>query len=477
VIEAMGMYSVAEVGRRILMYSPLAAVPATVAWGLWRRRRWARRGALGINWVVLAALVVGLIGFGWDYGVRAPLYFAPLAAPVIVIACLQAYFLTRPAVKALFEVPSGRTEVTPSPSMPDVPALTARLSAKRHVRWLTLGLVVALIGVSVAITWRGNVDIRYHDADLWAEQAGDRVPAGLTSKRRWFFILDDQLHLASSPTAPPETSIALRNELLNSRFWRVTESADGNRFVCVNERGLAVWRTSGAHELMHSWAITSEPMAGPRVGRFIDGSIEYDRHKLVLAFRESPDGRPACIHVVGQTAFASGDPRDGVVIVRDLETGRDVARLVHPDAGLRVDLVAWSGDSQRLATYGEDNTLRVWEIDSGAPCASLTTDVDWFALSHDGTVLFTSKLRRDVRPLSATLTARRVADGSVIQRREVEWLRWATLSPDGLMYSHWKMSARPVPMPRVANTRSERAAHMMRYRFIAVLRPLKLVRE
>ena len=102
VIEAIGMCTFEEVFLRTLIYLPPALVPAAVGIGLWLKRRWARTSALLIGWLALSLLIL-VPFFIYEYE-SFGLYVLWVVAgpPTTVFVLLQAYFLTRPATKALF---------------------------------------------------------------------------------------------------------------------------------------------------------------------------------------------------------------------------------------------------------------------------------------------------------------------------------------------------------------------------------------
>jgi WD40 repeat protein len=81
-----------------------------------------------------------------------------------------------------------------------------------------------------------------------------------------------------------------------------------------------------------------------------------------------------------------------MAIIWDPDTGSALMRLTH---GARVNSVAWSPDTTRILTAGEDNTAKVWDAQTGEELAALSTHAhylgraDW---SPDGTRIATASL-------------------------------------------------------------------------------------
>jgi WD40 repeat protein len=79
------------------------------------------------------------------------------------------------------------------------------------------------------------------------------------------------------------------------------------------------------------------------------------------------------------------DGTDPVVIVRDRETGRPLAELVHPDP---VDLVVYSATGTHLLTRTFESEYRGWVTRTGAPVGEpVAADYGAFAMSPDGRLL------------------------------------------------------------------------------------------
>jgi WD40 repeat protein len=70
----------------------------------------------------------------------------------------------------------------------------------------------------------------------------------------------------------------------------------------------------------------------------------------------------------GQRLASAGE--DGTVKVWDTATGQETLTLKGHTG--RVRSLAWSPDGQRLASAGEDGTVKVWEADTGQETPSST---------------------------------------------------------------------------------------------------------
>jgi WD40 repeat protein/tRNA A-37 threonylcarbamoyl transferase component Bud32 len=138
--------------------------------------------------------------------------------------------------------------------------------------------------------------------------------------------------------------------------------------------------SAGLDRTVRTWDLaTGEPR------RAFRGAIKF------RGVQFSPDGR--LLAAVGGTMNEQGI---GAVKIWDLATGaeRPVAAS-HP-----ADCLAFSPDSQRLATAGNDQTVKVWDTLSGQEVISLGGHRDWVrgvAFSPDGHRLVSASLDHTVR--------------------------------------------------------------------------------
>ena len=118
-----------------------------------------------------------------------------------------------------------------------------------------------------------------------------------------------------------------------------------------------------------------------------EGKVRPRRRAVALALAYSPDGSVLAI---------AGD--DGVVLLRDVASGRVIARLEgHGDA---ISCLAFSPDGRTLATGSYDKTIKLWDRASGRELATLSGHTNWvfaLAFSPDGNTLASAGHDKTVR--------------------------------------------------------------------------------
>ena len=104
--------------------------------------------------------------------------------------------------------------------------------------------------------------------------------------------------------------------------------------------------------------------------------MSHESRVNAVAF--SPDGR-----------YLVTANRDGTTRVREMGSGREIARMIH---GVVPEAVAFSPDGRYLATASKDHIAGVWEAVSGQQVARVTHEnvVNTVIFSPDGRYLATA---------------------------------------------------------------------------------------
>jgi len=152
------------------------------------------------------------------------------------------------------------------------------------------------------------------------------------------------------------------------------------------------------------------PPGGPLI-RILEGHIHQ-----VIAVAVTPDGK----HVISGSW-------DNTLRVWDIESGKEIQTLEgHTDG---VEAVAVTPDGKHAISGSRDNTLRVWDIESGEEIQTLeghTNSVSAVAVTPDGKHVISGSWDKTLRVWD-------IESGEIIQTLEghTGWVRAVAVTPDG----------------------------------------------
>jgi len=221
-----------------------------------------------------------------------------------------------------------------------------------------------------------------------------------------------------APVTPP-----LKHEL---PVWQAFFSPDGRRLLSVSRTD----PPPGTRPLcMSGQARVWDPLTGAPVSPPWLISLAQRREELSRSqARFSPDSR----------RVLSASP-DGTAAVCDVETGKRITTLKHPQGIIRV--FSFSPDSQRVLTAGWNHTAQVWNATTGALITTLphSAEVMTASFNSEGRSVITASLDGTARIWNAATGAPLISP-----LRHQSEVNEAWLSPDGrrVVTASWDFTAR-----------------------------------
>lgn len=289
-------------------------------------------------------------------------------------------------------------------------------------------IAASTISIVVGVTWTKHerVDIRYHPPEPLSATASFWDTDGVK------FRIDKDLLLLT--VRGDDVELSIPSDLQDSDSWRLIEDRDEQILILSCTRGMAVWENQEPFRRRHVWPAIKEPMAGGETGGVRhSGNRVYKLAKFDVQFSIAPDGKRVCLHVTGQNSGSYLDENRAFVLIREVSSGKDLLQIEHPEADLVINKVAWSGDSERLATFTSLNhhseyQTYVWNSHTGERLASVKGIAAQIRLDHDGERLFI------LTELHPRLLSIYFADtGEHLISRKSSHLRSFHLSPDNQM--------------------------------------------
>ncbi|MGI8807606.1 MAG: KGGVGR-motif variant AAA ATPase [Acidimicrobiales bacterium] len=249
------------------------------------------------------------------------------------------------------------------------------------------GLTADLRGARLAGTELGGLDLDRADlrnADMtdanlrWATmEDADLRNADLTSAQLSFVLLGRADLTGASLRSASADHVLGHGSILSHADITGADLSFG-RLVSTDLRGVIGLESA---DLYGTSLARCSPGGSP------DGTGRYDDPAAAGTLASPANGFP--VHSMGFHPCRAGvlaTATNGTVRVVDLAAGEVVAELFHSGAGA----VAWSPDGTRLASGGDDGTVRTWDPATGAEVARFEGHGDWVqavAWSPDGTRL------------------------------------------------------------------------------------------